>query len=302
MTSAHIPTIYPSVLDIPASCEAVLLDAYGVFWSGNATGLIPGAKNVMQQLISSNKIVGILSNSTQLAAKEIEKLQKHGLFQNQHYHFLVTSGEAAKEIFSSASVPFKTPKNTFYLFGDQHPNAQTSLKLFEDSPYSVTQDPALADFIYVPVPQINGIDQTDPKAFLDLVKDLVKTKLPMVCANPDFFAHEGAPPRLVVRQGSIAKLYEELGGEVFYIGKPHAYVYQVAMRHFKKLGIDSNKNILMVGDTPETDIKGAKQFGMLSCLTTQTGIMKERIEHGTIKELSSILSLDHQPDYYIEKL
>lgn len=67
-------TIYPDLLSISDKYQGILLDAYGVFWGGNAFGLLPGAKEVMQQLVAKGKIVGILSNSTQLAAKEIDKL------------------------------------------------------------------------------------------------------------------------------------------------------------------------------------------------------------------------------------
>ena len=84
-------------------------------------------------------------------------------------------------------------------------------------------------------------------------------------------AHEGNPPRAVVRQGSLAALFQEAGGDVFYTGKPEPMAYIAAMQHFASLGISKPENVLMVGDTPETDIRGAKRAHMASCLVLQTG-------------------------------
>ena len=50
--------------------------------------------------------------------------------------------------------------------------------------------------------------------------------------------------------GSIAKIFEDIGGIVKYFGKPYSLVY--------KLSTDTkNKKILCIGDNLNTDIKGA---------------------------------------------
>src|SRR5262245_7458182 len=101
--------MFPSLLSISDRFSAILLDAYGVFWGGNDCGLLPGSKEVMGNLLLQGKIVGILSNSTQLASKEINKLKLHGLIQGKHFHFLITSGEVARSIFLNEKLPFETP-------------------------------------------------------------------------------------------------------------------------------------------------------------------------------------------------
>ena len=55
-------------------------------------------------------------------------------------------------------------------------------------------------------------------------------------------------------------MYEQMGGQVFYIGKPHNKAYTIAMNHFEHHNITKPREILMVGDTPETDIRGARSF------------------------------------------
>src|SRR5579872_7377263 len=104
-----------SVEDLSSRYDAFILDAYGVFWGSRDVGVLPGAADAMKYLVSHGKYVGILSNSTQLAAKEKEKLQKHGLFEGVHYHFLLTSGELAREILLEGDLPFATPRNTFWV-------------------------------------------------------------------------------------------------------------------------------------------------------------------------------------------
>lgn len=57
----------------------------------------------------------------------------------------------------------------------------------------------------------------------------------------------------------------------------------------------------MIGDTPETDIRGANGFGMKSALITKTGIMAERVRlRGLEKSLQGLPSTDF-PTFLIEK-
>jgi HAD superfamily hydrolase (TIGR01459 family) len=258
-------------------CAALFLDAYGVFWSGNAIGTFPGAEEAMARLVASGKIIGILSNSTQLASKEIEKYAKKGLIQGRHFHFLLTSGDLARELFTSDSLPFPTPQKKYVLFCPTTARYSPPSSLFDSSPFQETSDSSQADFIYINVPHIDDIDQVDPNLFRPMVERWVATQLPMVCANPDLFAHEGSPPRPVVRQGAIAALYVEMGGQVVYIGKPFSQIFVKAFDLLNRLAHTEKQGVLMVGDTPETDIRGARDFGVQAALITKTGIMAERI-------------------------
>lgn len=291
--------IEPNLQSISDSFKAVLLDAYGVFWAGNATGLLPGSQQAMQELVSKGKIVGILSNSTQLASKEISKLQTHGLIQGKHFHFLITSGEITRYVFLKEKLPFETPRKTYWLFGGTKTSSHGDI--FKDTDFLETSDIDHADFIYLSVPHINGEDQTDPELFRQQIVKLHAKKLPMICPNPDRFAHEGKPPKAVVRQGSIAKIYEELGGDVFYIGKPHNRVYMAAFEQFLNYKISDPSDILMVGDTPETDIRGARLVGMSSALVTHTGMMADRISHKGLEKAIQEVPHGDTPNYYIER-
>lgn len=300
--NAFIGEIFPGITRISAPFKGILLDAYGVFWGGNDCGVLPGAKEIMEKLVSIGKIVGVLSNSTQLATKEINKLHLHGLIQGKHFHFLITSGEVARHIFLNEKLPFETSSKKFWLFGGVHPKYASHEAIFQDTLYSETLHIEEAEFVYISIPHIDGEDQTNPGLFRKELEKLKMKNLPMICANPDQFAHEGKPSRAVVRQGSIALLYEEMGGKVFYIGKPHNKAYVMAMSQFEKHGNIRASDVLMVGDTPETDIRGARLFGMASALITQTGMMADRINHNGLEIALNKLVPSDSPDYFIERL
>lgn len=273
--------------------DGILLDAYGVFWGGNDVGLLPGAKEAMEMLVSSKKIVGILTNTTQLSHKEIEKLSQHGLHLNTHFHFLLTSGDIAKQFFVSKHLPLSTKNKKYFPSSTAHPSYSHYQTLFENTPFTEAKFIDEADFIYITIPHIDGADVTDPAKFHPLIERFIPTGLPMVCANPDLFAHEGNPPKAVVRQGTIARLYENASGQVVYLGKPSRIAFESALSEFKRYGIASKDAIVMVGDTPETDIRGARNIGMASILLTQTGMMAGRTP-------STIQSSD-APTYYMER-
>lgn len=293
--------IYPNLSQITGKFKGILLDAYGVFWGGNELGLLPKAKESMRQLVADGKIVGILSNTTQLATKEIQKFRSHGILQEEHFHFFVSSGEVARDQFLNHHLPFPTPQKKFWVFGEIHPRFSSHAPIFQGTSYMETADIDHADFIYVAIPHIQGVDQTDPQAFYAQLLQIKEKNLPLVCSNPDRFAHEGLPPKAVVRQGSIAALYENMGGCVHYIGKPYSQAFSFAMSNFEKKNIFNRNEILMVGDTPETDIRGARQFGMASALITQTGMMAERIFHEGLESALQSLAITDQPDYLIKQ-
>jgi len=298
-----VQNIQFSAIDIIADhYEGILLDAYGVFWGGNACGALPGAIEVMKRLVERNKIVGILSNTTALPHKEIDKLAKHEIRQNEHFHFFLTSGLVARQMFQQEILPFPTPKGHYWLFGGVHPQFPNHLPIFENSRYREAESIQDADFIYLAVPHIQGQDQTDPELFREAIRAVIPYKLPMFCSNPDQFAHEGNPPRLVVRQGSIAALYTEMGGKVFYVGKPDVKVFEAAMKEFSHHNVIDKKKVIMIGDNPETDIRGANVFGIDSALVLETGMMHERAKAGSMQELIGRLPQDDQPNYFLRSL
>src|SRR5260370_41419378 len=90
--------------------------------------------------------------------------------------------------------------------------------------------------------------------------------VPAICINPDVtMIRDG---ELVPAPGAIAKVYENLGGKVEYVGKPYPAIFDHAVA---TAAVGPGARVVMIGDSPEHDVAGAKAIG-LSTLLVQTGI------------------------------
>ena len=54
----------------------------------------------------------------------------------------------------------------------------------------------------------------------------------MICTNPDLIVDRGNIRELCA--GSVAMVFEKMGGEVIYFGKPHAEVYNQSIDNVGK--------------------------------------------------------------------
>ena len=98
----------------------------------------------------------------------------------------------------------------------------------------------------------------------------------MICTNPDLIVDKGNKRELC--EGSIAMIFEKLGGEVIYFGKPYLEVYKQSINN-------KNKKILCIGDNLNTDIKGANLQNFDSLLVSN-GIHKNEIEKEGLDQVS----------------
>lgn len=103
-----------------------------------------------------------------------------------------------------------------------------------------------------------------------MLERLRRRGLWMLCANPDLVVERGR--ELIPCAGALALAYERIGGEVFYAGKPHRPIYEVALARAAKLAgrerIDPAR-VLAIGDAIRTDIAGARTFGIPSLLVAR---------------------------------
>ena len=78
--------------------------------------------------------------------------------------------------------------------------------------------------------------------------------------------------------GSAALKLQNLGGKVTYFGKPHKLVYDRAFQilnvfinliyiNFNIYQVQDKSRVLAVGDSLNTDIPGARNYGIDSCIT-----------------------------------
>tara|TARA_B100000768_G_C11216921_1_gene348647 strand:+ start:31 stop:849 length:819 start_codon:yes stop_codon:yes gene_type:complete len=114
----------------------------------------------------------------------------------------------------------------------------------------------------------------DLNYYKDLFQDHVKKK--MICTNPDLIVDKGNKRELCA--GSVALVFEKMGGEVIYFGKPFPEVYNQSIDN-------KNKKVLSIGDNLNTDIKGANLLNFDS-LIISSGVHKDEIEKEGIEKVS----------------
>ena len=114
----------------------------------------------------------------------------------------------------------------------------------------------------------------DLNYYKELFKEHIDKK--MICTNPDLIVDRGNKRELCA--GSVALVFEKMGGEVVYFGKPFPEVYNLSINN-------NEKKVLSIGDNLNTDIKGANLLNYDS-LIISNGIHKDEIDKEGIDVVS----------------
>ena len=286
-----MPQKINSLFDIADKVDSFFIDVYGTLFDGQA--YYPAALAVCQRLIESGKKIYILSNATTISPYFKQKHTMLGLLQNVHYTDIITSGDAFKHLLETQDFLSQVAESTtapFLLIGRKNDRLLASVLNRQ------TRNPDKVACAYVGALQDeNGGRYETLDAFLPTAQIALDKKIPLICSNPDYFAFKG--DKKYVTPGCLAQWYEENGGRVVWIGKPHPYLYQYA---FERTG-STPKESAMVGDTIRTDILGGAQAGMQTVLITKTGVAADALKNGeTIESLAQ--KEGATPDFQIEYL
>ena len=205
---------HPRLLEIADRFDHALLDQWGVLHHGDAVSA--GVRDAVAALRRAGKRMLVLSNSGKRAAANAARLAGLGLAP-EAYDGLLSSGEACWRLLQRRDrPPFDRIGRHCLLVtrGDDR-------SVVEGLDLSLAKDVRDADFIL-----LAGLDDAhaDPEAWRPRWAEAVSLDLPMICANPDLTMI--TPAGLAPGAGRIAQLYEALGGDVTYVGKPDAPVYE----------------------------------------------------------------------------
>jgi HAD superfamily hydrolase (TIGR01459 family) len=253
--SLTIPTTH--LEDLVANYDVFLIDQFGVL--RDDAGAYPGAAAALAALKAAGKTVIILSNSGRSGDYNADRLVRLG-FERSSFDRFVTSGDVAYEILSKAPqlISGRTRCLTVSSGGDT--NLADRLGL-------ISVDAASdADVVVISGSEAERISLSEYRA---LLYSAAERHVQCYCTNPDI--HKLAGGALAPGAGSIAKLYEELGGTVVWLGKPHREIYDYAR---SVLASSASDRIVCIGDSIEHDIVGAANAGLSSVLV-ETGILSE---------------------------
>ena len=219
-------------------------------------------------------------------------------FQSAHFHEVMTSGEMIWLSLKNKnnSEVKNLGKRCFHIYDQTKNEGEIFQKGLEK--YIFVKNIEDADFIL-------GCTPFFEKAVVDYIPllNVAKEKdLLFVCANPDFESLEKKSNSLTFCMGTIAELYNSLGGKTFLLGKPSIEIYKKTFEELKNI---KKSRILAIGDSLFHDIKGALNFGVDSLLITSTGIHNDFFDNENPSwktSNNSLKKLGIKPTYVCKEL
>ena len=228
--------------------DAMILDLWGLIHDGVAP--YPGVPDCLDRLRGGGTRVLLLSNAPRPSDEVVERLREMGIRDDQ-YERVITSGDITRDALTRRYDDWHAALgDRCWLIGPER-----DWGLVEGLALELVDSVENADFMLN-----TGLfdDETEGLAdYADRLETASARSLPMVCANPDLAVMRG--DRTVLCAGSLARAYEELGGDVRYHGKPHMRPYQFC---FEVLNGIPRDRILAAGDSLRTDIAGANAAGI----------------------------------------
>lgn len=241
------------ISDISDSYNAFIVDQWGVIHNGEV--LYPDVTDCLKEMRGRKKAVILLSNSEMRADESADFLKNMGLSSNL-YDAIVTSGELTWQGLQHRNEGiFKDLPPQLYLIGGER--ARQFLKGLS---IEVVDDIADAKCIL-----IAGWDMPDREiaSYEDILKKAIQKRMRALCMNPDSRALLGAQYK--GSAGLIARRYQEMGGVVYFIGKPHKPILQHCVNILQKLDIYPGQTVV-IGDTMAHDVLGGALMNMDTCL------------------------------------
>ena len=244
--------------DISADYDAAFVDLWGCVHDG--VRAYPAATTALAAYRARGGRVVLVTNAPRPRAEVEAHIAALGVPEGA-WDAVATSGDAARLALYHGAVGRRV-----YHIGEARDRS-----FFQ--PLAIDSDPV--EIETVPLAQAEGLVVTgpddphaDPRAHEGELL-YAKTKgWKLLCANPDIQVDRGETREWCA--GALAQLYEEMGGEALYFGKPHPPIYDLARRRLADaagIAPDSSR-ILCIGDGPATDIAGALGEGMDALFVT----------------------------------
>ena len=240
---------FDGVAALARGFDGFIVDQWGILHDG--TNPYPGALECLEMLRQGGKHVVVLSNSGRTGKDNLRIMASMG-FPERLFDRCISAGEDARAALARRTLAFHARLGRRYYAFTRDDN----VSLLDGLGLERVARVADAEFLAV-----IGID-SPPKRVADYAEALAAgaaRSLPMICANPDIV--RPSPDGILDAPGALAQRYEELGGEVFYHGKPHPAIYETCVAAFGGIARD---RIVAIGDAIETDVLGASRAGLRS--------------------------------------
>jgi len=239
--TASAPLLVPGLSHIAPAYTGILCDVWGVLHNGVAT--FDGAHQALSAFRrETGGSVVLITNAPRPNEPIHGQLAGLGVARDA-YDAIVTSGDVTRQMLRD-----QAGKNAFHLGPDR------DLPLYDGLGLTFT---GADEAGFISCTGLFNDEEETPDDYRGQLEGFALRKLPMICANPDIVVDRGN--RLIWCAGALARLYEDLGGEVHILGKPHAPIYKAAMAKLAELRGEpvDKRQVLAIGDGLPTDIRGA---------------------------------------------
>ena len=251
-----------SFSDISDKYSAVICDLWGCLHNGVKS--FPEALTALEGFKNSNGKVILVTNAPRPITNVEYQIENLGITRN-HYDMLLTSGELTSNYINKIC---ENKLSVFHIGGKRHHSIYKDMISARKISIEV-EDIAEADLIVCTEPFDPSRDKLSD--YENILKVGLYKKLTLLCANPDLVVDVGETREMCA--GSLASMYEKMGGKVIYFGKPHNNIYQEVYSFLKEVGKSKAGSILCIGDGLNTDIKGANNEKLDSLLVVG-GLLK----------------------------
>lgn len=256
----------------PASSLAALADRYDIILSDiwgvihNGVAAWPSATHALQRYREAGGTVVLISNAPRPGDGVIPQLDGLGVPRTS-WDALITSGDMTADELARRGV------TRIHHIGPPRDN----------NLFGRFERVGVADAEVAVVTGLDDDETEGPEDYRSRLEAVRARDLDLICANPDRVVERGE--QLIWCAGALADVYAELGGRVFFMGKPYEPIYAAAMALGEKMrGAQvSRDRVLALGDSVRTDLAGANTFGV-DCLFLTGGIHGAEIGHPPVPD------------------
>lgn len=281
------------ISDISDSYMGIIIDLWGVLHDGKKA--YPEAAATLKELRGRHKKIILLSNTPLRADQVKAQLKKMGIGPSLYDLILTTSEMINHDVLKQDDEGKPLLGNSCFLL-----NNKQEYSGFEGTDVTLTEDVKKADFLMVagPDPRFPTVGDWEK-----LLKEAVRYGLKAICANPDSRALIGT--NFLMGPGLISKRYQDFGGVVHYVGKPHMPIFQRCIDWMHQFDIYPG-DMVMIGDTMAHDILGAQNANIDTCLVKKgihNGHFSQATNPGETDKVLSILTAQYnnvRPLYLVD--